>query len=131
MIENRVMRDKPLNLLPIERDLSLWIGVDLPQSMGQMSSTERVETGLNNEAPTRTPYGGAARGGERAMDTAWIAGTQIEQRVSLAVIAERLTEFEEAGVDLVLLQFNPQYEEMERFAAEVIPLVNDRAVGKR
>jgi len=32
-------------------------------------------------------------------------------------------ELEKAGVDLVLLQFSPQLEEMERFAEEVIPLV--------
>jgi len=31
--------------------------------------------------------------------------------------------FEQAGVDLLLLQFSPQLEEMERFAEEVIPLV--------
>jgi len=30
-------------------------------------------------------------------------------------VAERIREVESAGVDL-LLQFNPQYEEMERFA---------------
>lgn len=78
----------------------------------------------------------------------WLAGTQLEQRVSLeeysvsnrglrsgligtpAAIAERLSELEEAGVDLVLLQFSPQYEEMERFAAEVIPLLNDRTAAQ-
>jgi hypothetical protein len=32
----------------------------------------------------------------------------------------RIAEFEEAGVDLLLLQCSPQLEEMERFAAEVI-----------
>jgi dimethylsulfone monooxygenase len=71
----------------------------------------------------------------------WIANTQLEQRVSLEdysvsnrglragltgtpeQVAERIVEFEEAGVDLLLLQFSPQYEEMERFAAEVMPLV--------
>jgi len=75
----------------------------------------------------------------------WLAGTQLEQRVSLEdysvsnrglrsgligtpeQIASRLFEFEIAGVDLVLLQFSPQSEEMERFAAEVIPLVSDHA----
>ncbi len=72
----------------------------------------------------------------------WIANTQLEQRVSLEdysvsnrglrsglagtadQVAERILEFERAGVDLLLLQFSPQYEEMERFASEVIPLVN-------
>jgi len=35
-------------------------------------------------------------------------------------VRERIAEFEDAGVDLLLLQFSPQYEEMERFAAQVI-----------
>ena len=79
----------------------------------------------------------------------WIAGTRLEQRVSLEDysvsnrglraglvggaerIAERLVEFERAGLDLVLLQFSPQAEEMERFAEQVIPLVRaeSRAVA--
>lgn len=68
----------------------------------------------------------------------WLAGTQLEQRVSLEdysvsnrglrsglvgtaeQVSERLHQFEKAGVDLVLLQFSPQLEEMERFATEVI-----------
>jgi len=68
----------------------------------------------------------------------WLAGTQLEQRVSLEdysvsnrglrsglvgtpeQVAERLAEFEAAGVDLVLLQFSPQFEEMERFAETII-----------
>ena len=68
----------------------------------------------------------------------WLAGTQLEQRVSLEdysvsnrglrsgligtpeQVAERLAQFEAAGVDLVLLQFSPQLEEMERFAGTVI-----------
>ncbi|MBI3447512.1 MAG: LLM class flavin-dependent oxidoreductase [Acidobacteria bacterium] len=71
----------------------------------------------------------------------WLAGTQLEQRVSLEDysvsnrglrsgligtperIATRLLEFEASGVDLVLLQFSPQADEMERFSAEVMPLV--------
>jgi FMNH2-dependent dimethyl sulfone monooxygenase len=74
----------------------------------------------------------------------WISNTQLEQRVSLEDysvsnrglrsglvgtaehVAERILEFENAGVDLLLLQFSPQYEEMERFAEDVIPLVNAR-----
>jgi FMNH2-dependent dimethyl sulfone monooxygenase len=35
-------------------------------------------------------------------------------------VAARVEEFEDAGVDLLLLQCSPQLEEMERFAAEVI-----------
>jgi FMNH2-dependent dimethyl sulfone monooxygenase len=35
-------------------------------------------------------------------------------------VAERIDEFEAAGIDLLLLQFSPQLEEMERFAETVI-----------
>jgi FMNH2-dependent dimethyl sulfone monooxygenase len=72
----------------------------------------------------------------------WIANTQLEQKVSLQdysvsnrglrsglvgtpeQVANRIREFERAGLDLLLLQFSPQYEEMERFASEVIPLLD-------
>src|SRR5215212_8469745 len=68
----------------------------------------------------------------------WLAGTQLEQRVSLEdysvsnrglrsglvgtpeQVAARVEEFEEAGAQLLLLQCSPQLEEMERFAAQVI-----------
>jgi len=79
----------------------------------------------------------------------WLANTQLEQQVSLEdysvsnrglraglvgtaeQIAERIGEFERAGVDLLLLQFSPQYEEMERFASEVIPLVGGVTAAPR
>jgi FMNH2-dependent dimethyl sulfone monooxygenase len=35
-------------------------------------------------------------------------------------VAERVAQFESVGVDLLLLQFSPQLEEMERFADTVI-----------
>jgi dimethylsulfone monooxygenase len=68
----------------------------------------------------------------------WLAGTQLEQRVSLEdysvsnrglrsglvgtpeQVAERVAQFEAAGADLLLLQFSPQHEEMDRFANTVI-----------
>lgn len=71
----------------------------------------------------------------------WIENTELEQRVSLEdysvsnrglrsgltgtpeQVAERILTFETAGLDLLLLQFSPQYEEMERFAETVMPLV--------
>ena len=77
----------------------------------------------------------------------WLANTQLEQQVSLEdysvsnrglraglvgtapQIAQRIREFERAGVDLLLLQFSPQHEEMERFAAEVMPLVETVPAG--
>lgn len=64
----------------------------------------------------------------------WLAGTRLEQQVSLEdysvsnrglrsglvgtpeQVAARVAEFEDAGVDLLLLQCSPQLEEMERFA---------------
>ena len=79
----------------------------------------------------------------------WLANTQLEQQVSLEdysvsnrglraglvgtaqQIADRVRAFEQAGVDLLLLQFSPQYEEMERFGAEVIPLVQDVTAAAR
>ncbi len=71
----------------------------------------------------------------------WISNTKLERQVSLEdysvsnrglragligtpeQIADRIRDFEVAGLDLLLLQCSPQYEEMERFAAEVMPLV--------
>jgi dimethylsulfone monooxygenase len=69
----------------------------------------------------------------------WLANTQLEQRVSLEEysvsnrglrsglvgtpqqVADRIGEFEQAGIDFLLLQFSPQREEMERFSDRVIP----------
>ena len=77
----------------------------------------------------------------------WLAGTQLEQRVSLEdysvsnrglrsgltgtpeQVAARVEEFEDAGVDLLLLQCSPQLEEMERFAAQVINRRDSQAAG--
>ena len=68
----------------------------------------------------------------------WLANTKLEQRVSLEdysvsnrglrtglvgtaeQVAARIAELEAAGVDLLLLQFSPQFEEMERFAEQVL-----------
>jgi FMNH2-dependent dimethyl sulfone monooxygenase len=68
----------------------------------------------------------------------WLAGTMLEQHVSIEdysvsnrglrsglvgtpdSVSERIARFEDAGVDLLLLQCSPQLEEMERFAATVI-----------
>ena len=40
-------------------------------------------------------------------------------------IAERIMELRDAGVEILLMQMSPMREEMERFAEEVIPLVNE------
>ena len=76
----------------------------------------------------------------------WISHTNLDQKVSLEdysvsnrglraglvgtaeQVAERIIALEEAGVGLLLLQFSPQLEEMERFAETVMPLVEEAAV---
>jgi FMNH2-dependent dimethyl sulfone monooxygenase len=102
-----------------------------------------TETAARREVERITNVSQSARGYANYQD--WIANTQLEQRVSLEdysvsnrglraglvgtaeQVAQRILEFEEAGLDLLLLQFSPQFEEMERFASEVIPLVRQRA----
>lgn len=79
----------------------------------------------------------------------WINNTELERQVSIEdysvsnrglrsgltgtpeEVAERILEFERAGLDLLLLQFSPQLEEMERFAEEVIPLVREESEASR
>lgn len=41
-------------------------------------------------------------------------------------IADQIIEFEKVGLTLLLLQFSPQLEEMERFAKQVMPLVEEK-----
>jgi len=73
----------------------------------------------------------------------WLANTQLEHRVSLQEysvsnrglrsgligtaqqVADRIGEFERAGVDFLLLQFSPQLEEMEGFSESVIKMRED------
>lgn len=68
----------------------------------------------------------------------WISGTQLERELLIQeysvsnrglrpgfvgppeMIREKLQAYEDAGLDLVLLQMSPQHEEMERFSAQVI-----------
>jgi FMNH2-dependent dimethyl sulfone monooxygenase len=68
----------------------------------------------------------------------WLSGTKLEGQMSIEeysvsnrglrpkligtpqMVKERIAEFANAGVDLLLLQSSPQLEEMERFAAQVI-----------
>lgn len=68
----------------------------------------------------------------------WLAGTQLERQMSIeeysvsnrglrsglvgtpSQVRKQVARFEEAGVNLLLLQFSPQLEEMERFSQAVI-----------
>jgi FMNH2-dependent dimethyl sulfone monooxygenase len=77
----------------------------------------------------------------------WISHTSLEQQVSLEdysvsnrglraglvgtpeQVAGRIRELEAVGVDLLLLQFSPQAEEMERFSESVMPLVETASVS--
>ena len=79
----------------------------------------------------------------------WISHTALEQQVSLEdysvsnrglraglvgtpeQVAERVVALEEVGVDLLLLQFSPQLEEMERFSETVMPLVKAGSSARR
>ena len=78
----------------------------------------------------------------------WVAHTQLEQQLKLQdysvsnrglragligtpeQVAEQVHAFERVGVNLLLLQCSPQLEEMERFAAHVMPLVRGSAVRR-
>jgi len=68
----------------------------------------------------------------------WLSGTQLEKKMTIEEysvsnrglrsgltgtpqqVQDRIGEFERVGVDLLLLQFSPQLEEMERFSETVI-----------
>jgi dimethylsulfone monooxygenase len=68
----------------------------------------------------------------------WLSGTQLERELKLREysvsnrglrpnligtpeqVQDRIAEYEDAGLDLLLLQMSPQAEEMDRFAAQVI-----------
>jgi FMNH2-dependent dimethyl sulfone monooxygenase len=72
----------------------------------------------------------------------WLRGTQLEKKMSIEEysvsnrglrsgltgtpqqVQDRIGEFERAGVNLLLLQFSPQLEEMERFSATVMQPVH-------
>jgi dimethylsulfone monooxygenase len=96
-------------------------------------AAQREVARITNVAPGSPGYGNYQD---------WIAHTKLEQQVSLEDysvsnrglraglvgtpehVAQQVRAFAEAGVDLLLLQCSPQLEEMERFAAEVMPLVS-------
>src|SRR5713101_1875991 len=93
---------------------------------------QRELTRITNVSPGSPGYGNYQD---------WISHTHLDQQVSLEdysvsnrglraglvgtaeQVAERIIALEEAGVGLLLLQFSPQLEEMERFAESVMPLV--------
>lgn len=78
----------------------------------------------------------------------WLNGTQLEQRMTIeeysvsnrglrtgligtpAQVTDRIEELRRAGVDLLLLQFSPQLEEMERFGETVLRASNPHQLRK-
>jgi FMNH2-dependent dimethyl sulfone monooxygenase len=111
----------------------------MPCGMAAYAIVRRTETAARRELERITNVTPGSPGYQNYQD--WIGNTQLEQRVSLEdysvsnrglragligtpeQVAERIVAFERAGVSLLLIQCSPQYEEMERFAEEVIPLV--------
>lgn len=130
--ELRALRDRASDVLGTELP-PLQFGVAAYVIVRDSAKEARREIErITNVTPGSSGYGNYSD---------WIANTQLEQRVSLedysvsnrglraglvgtaAQVAARVEEFAEAGVDLLLLQCSPQFEEMERFSAEVMPLV--------
>ncbi len=98
----------------------------------------RAQHGAGGQGGTRPHHRREATAAGYHNYQQWLAGTQLEQRVSLedysvsnrglrsglvgtpSQVHDRVAEFEKVGVNLLLLQCSPQYEEMERFADQVI-----------
>ena len=115
------------------------LGVDLPPMQFGVAAYAVVrdsESEARHEIDRITNVAAGSPGYENYRD--WIANTKLEQQVSLQdysvsnrglraglvgtpdQVAERVGQFAEAGVNLLLLQCSPQLEEMERFAEELI-----------
>jgi FMNH2-dependent dimethyl sulfone monooxygenase len=113
----------------------------MPVGMAAYAIVRRTEEAAKREVERITNVAPGSPGYHNYQD--WIQNTQLEQKLSLEdysvsnrglraglvgtpeQVAERVLEFEKAGVNLLLIQCSPQYEEMERFAEEVIPLVTE------
>ncbi|HEX3914397.1 MAG TPA: LLM class flavin-dependent oxidoreductase [Steroidobacteraceae bacterium] len=109
----------------------------------------RMQFGVAGYALTRKSEGEVAKEVERITDVKqnakgyanyqqWLQGTQLEQKMSIqeysvsnrglrsglvgtpSQVQDQIGRFAEVGVDLLLLQFSPQLEEMERFSDSVI-----------
>ena len=117
----------------------------MPVGMAAYAIVRRTEQAAQRELERITNVAPGSPGYGNYMD--WISNTRLEQQVSLEdysvsnrglraglvgtpeQVAERIVELEQAGVNLLLIQCSPQYEEMERFAEEVVPLVKEITSG--
>jgi len=104
-----------------------------------------TEAEAQNELKRITNVQPGSPGYENYQD--WVSHTALEQQVSLEdysvsnrglragligtaeQVADRIRQLEAVGVDLLLLQFSPQLEEMDRFSESVMPLVGASAVA--
>ena len=79
---------------------------------------ENTEERAAEKAVTLEEHGRKARYNKSAVAAlgACLVGTP-------QTIAERICAYEDAGLDLLLLQFNPMEEGLDRFLSEVLPLV--------
>ncbi len=125
-------RREALDLPPMTFGMAAYVIV-----RSSLEEAERERARITNVAPGSPGYGNYRD---------WIAHTKLDQQVSLEdysvsnrglraglvgtpeMVAERVRAFADAGVDLLLLQCSPQLEEMERFAEDVMPLVEQVAV---
>ena len=115
------------------------LGLELPPmsfGVAAYAIVREDEAEVKREIDRITNVKPGSRGYQNYKD--WIGNTKLEQQVSLEdysvsnrglraglvgtadQVANRVAEFAEAGVDLLLLQCSPQLEEMERFAEDVI-----------
>jgi FMNH2-dependent dimethyl sulfone monooxygenase len=127
------VRRAALGLAPLTFGMAAYVIV-----RPTMAEAQRELARITNVAPGSPGYGNYQD---------WIAHTKLEQRVSLEdysvsnrglraglvgtpeMVADRIRELYDAGIDLLLLQCSPQFEEMERFAEDVMPLVQGYAVA--
>jgi FMNH2-dependent dimethyl sulfone monooxygenase len=145
--------DPPERIAPKVADMNArrarWaesLGVDLPRMQHGMAGyfiVRETEAAAKRELERITNVAPGSPGFANYND--WVQNTQLESKLSLEdysvsnrglraglvgtpeQVADRVREFAAVGVDLLLLQCSPQLEEMERFAAEVMPLVGSDA----
>jgi FMNH2-dependent dimethyl sulfone monooxygenase len=115
------------------------LGIELPPmqfGVAAYAIVRESESDVRDEVERITNVTAGSPGYDNYRD--WIANTKLDQQVSLQdysvsnrglragltgtpdQVTDRVAEFAEAGVDLLLLQCSPQLEEMERFAESVI-----------
>jgi len=148
--------DPPERIAPKVADLSArrsraeeTAGIALPRMQFGMAAyviVRSTEAEAKRELDRITNVNEGSPGYENYQE--WLSNTKLDQHVSLEdysvsnrglraglvgtpeQVADRIRAFQDVGVDLLLLQCSPQLEEMERFAEEVMPLVDRHRVGR-